>query len=356
VVSEMRYFMWLLGRKSYFCRIHLNLMRLKSIFFLSSLIVLIISSCKKSGTSSEPDKPKVYDVYVTGSTTVGGKKIATYWKNGIETKLSNDMSNTVAIAAKGSDTYIIGSIVDKWTYTTVYWKNGQLVKFADNNPIPTTLGEPKSISVDGDNIYIMGPSNVYWKNDIPSSVINSGFGINSFAVKNGSFYFTGPFSLDWKYFANGTTTTLSNIRDIAKVAFYNNDFYMVGTAVNIGVNGSDVVYWKNGIMQAADSAPKTFISYGKSIAANDKGVHVVGQIQGDGGYHAAYWLNGNATRLATSATDNRVNAFDIFLQDQDIYVAGQLNGHACYWKNGTLVTLNSESGVSQANGIVLAPR
>jgi len=326
------------------------------IIFLSLFILSAVISCKKSGNSPEPEKPKVYDVYVTGGTTVGGKKIATFWKNGVETKLSNDMSNTVAIAAKGSDTFIIGSIVDAWTYTTVYWKNGQLVKLNNGGTPTSTLGEPKSISIDGNDVYILGPSRVYWKNDVPTAINNFSGSINNLISKNGSLYMTGSSFTDWKYFANGTTTNLTDVREIAKTAMHGNDFYMVGTAVNVGVNGSDAVYWKNGVMQAADSAPKTFIANGRAIAVNEKGVHVVGWIEGNGGYHAAYWLNGNATRLATAPNYNSVNAFDIFLQDQDVYVAGKFNNHACYWKNGNIVTLNSESGVSQANGIVLVPR
>lgn len=72
---------------------------------------------------------------------------------------------------------------------------------------------------------------------------------------------------------------------------------------------------------------------------------------------ATYWKNGVPVLLSDSTT-NTSTATCIYVQGTDVYVAGNISSlsqeisHACYWKNGVINMLTTDSA-SVANGIVV---
>jgi hypothetical protein len=62
------------------------------------------------------------------------KRIAVYWKNGVETQLLCDGSSPIknAIYVKGSDVYVAGYEFFPTGTTAIYWKNGVETKLAGN--------------------------------------------------------------------------------------------------------------------------------------------------------------------------------------------------------------------------------
>ncbi|MDB5152412.1 MAG: hypothetical protein JWR54_1163 [Mucilaginibacter sp.] len=100
-----------------------------------------------------------------------GPREACYWKNGIQTKLSDTTltSEANAIFVQGTDVFITGysTSVPKGYSVVTYWKNGVQVKI-DNGYTSNGLG----IAANGNDIYIAGQSLIpngatYWKNGIP---------------------------------------------------------------------------------------------------------------------------------------------------------------------------------------------
>jgi hypothetical protein len=90
------------------------------------------------------------NIYMCGA--LGNR--AYYWKNGVQTKLSDSSSYAHGIAVNGADVYIVGKENDK----AVYWKNG----------IKTILSNESSgaydIAISGSDIYIVGEEN--WRNAV----------------------------------------------------------------------------------------------------------------------------------------------------------------------------------------------
>lgn len=89
------------------------------------------------------------DVYVAG-----GNSYATYWKNGVATKLYKVADNATAISVVDGDVYVTGERQFPGITYAMYWKNG--VETVFDNPDPFTYYGTKSILVVGPNVYIGG--------------------------------------------------------------------------------------------------------------------------------------------------------------------------------------------------------
>lgn len=67
------------------------------------------------------------DVYVVGSTIFNGRNVATYWKNGVPTRIGDGLSDSSAygVAFNATDIYISGYTYDtQGRQIATYWKNG----------------------------------------------------------------------------------------------------------------------------------------------------------------------------------------------------------------------------------------
>jgi hypothetical protein len=102
------------------------------------------------------------DIYVTGNIV--------YWKNGVETKLSNSSVDVkiTSIAVNGLDVYLGGTeaaVLSSAGNMITYWKNGVPAILSDPGPI-----EVNSIALNGQDIYLAGFMNhaaTLWKNGKP---------------------------------------------------------------------------------------------------------------------------------------------------------------------------------------------
>jgi hypothetical protein len=114
------------------------------------------------------------------------------------------------------------------------------------------------------------------------------------------------------------------------------DVYVIGD-INAANYISVATYWKNGIAKALVS-DTTISSIANGITIKDTDVYICGKANNT----AVYWKNGIATTLS-----NGVLASAITISGSDVYVAGSANINnkdaAAYWKNNTLIALDSES-------------
>jgi hypothetical protein len=155
------------------------------------------------------------DVYAAGyqwSETLGGNGIATYWKNGIPTALTDGTNNAIAysITVVGSDVYAAG--IDGGVAT--YWKNGVAMPLSVPDPAYEAWG--RSIYVTGTDVYVSGEYRdlaKYWKNGVMTDLSQ-----------------TAP---------GGT-----NYESAAAITGKGTDIYIAGSMVSQGYG-----YWKNGVFQ-----------------------------------------------------------------------------------------------------------
>jgi hypothetical protein len=155
------------------------------------------------------------DVYVTGGSANNSNNDdnveATYWKNGVITKLVSSTiptSSANAITVSGTDVYIAGYIRAQDGYEAVYWKNGAVVKLA----VDPQYANAYSIAVQGTDVYVAGNVNqrgTYWKNGVLTTLSNGI--INSMMFIGNDLYFTGTDNGRACYWKNGTKTQLSSV-------------------------------------------------------------------------------------------------------------------------------------------------
>jgi hypothetical protein len=131
-------------------------------------MVLFLNSCKKN------DIPTAKNIYVAGSQWNGTNYVATYWRNGIPTHLSDGTKSILAnsIFVSGSDIYVAGEedYLSSLTGSVAkYWKNGVVT----NLPADNQYNHANAIFVVGNDIYIAGyeqgnsfSSAKYWKNGV----------------------------------------------------------------------------------------------------------------------------------------------------------------------------------------------
>jgi hypothetical protein len=155
------------------------------------------------------------DIYVTGASANNygddDNIEATYWKNGVITKLVNSTyasSMANAITIQGTDVYVAGYVYAADGYEVVYWKNGTMVKLAANSE----GGNAFAIAVQDTNVYVAGYLNqkaTYWKNGIQTSLSNGS--INSIAISGSDVYFAGNDNLHACYWKNGTEVQMTSL-------------------------------------------------------------------------------------------------------------------------------------------------
>jgi|GEM_PF-5527688 len=334
-------------------------MRFNNILFILFVTFLSVSSCKKSNSDKGSDN-KNFDIYVVGTKQVDGQSYATYWKNGAEKTLSTVDSKATCIAINGRDVYI-GGAVNKPTYNRgVYWKNDQLTEIPlPDSPIPAVYGV-KSIVFDGSDNYIFSDYNRYTKNGVTYDYSNS-TPTNAIYAKGGKLARVTNDAVGF-YYREGTQpggTLIPGAYSIGAMLLDGNDYYVAGLRVTTLNNRSYFTpgYWKNGVFEQSDPINVEDNIYIRDIAINKNGVYIVGSIvDAVKGQVPVYWHQGKINYLPIIAGGINSNARSIFLNGDDIYIAGDTKGQPCYWKNGNLVILNADVTSSQATGIALVPR
>ncbi len=301
------------------------------------------------------------NIYVAGEeTNSNGILVAKYWKNGIGINLSDGTKSAGAssIAVVGNDVYAAGYENTSSGLTIAkYWKNGIAVNLTDG----AYRARGESITINGNDIYVAGYENSgsgisiakYWKNGIPITLSSTSSQANAVLINGNDVYIVGwevdatgwPYAKYWK---NGIAFNLSQgDSTVVHDAFFNGlDFYIVGTGVRDGIVTAS--YWKNGIITVVPDAGSGSSAY--TIAANSTGVYLAGEEQA----RATYWKNGTIFRLSNTIESK---ALAIKLDGSDIYIAGDEKNSsgiriAKYWKNGTSFNLSTTN--SSANAIFIS--
>jgi hypothetical protein len=250
------------------------------------------------------------DIYIAGFGNNGNYNYAVYWKNGIETKLTDGTSNATAqaICVSNTDVYVAGQISDSFGASFgVYWKNGVI------NSIPNSV-RTTSIKVVGSDVYVTGamanpPNDGYWKNGV---LIN----------------------LPHSFYVNDITTRGA-------------DVYAVGAVLDpIPEAVPKAAFWKNGEVTLLNDG-----TYATSIAVSGSDVHIGGYYYHTGTPTALYWKNEEVTFLGEG------RALSISILGSDVYLCG-IDGSniPVYWKNGvpTQLPINLGQGSGGlANGIAI---
>ena len=94
------------------------------------------------------------------------------------------------------------------------------------------------------------------------------------------------------------------------------------------------VYWVNGVATPLPGNNHVS-SVANAIYVDGSTVYSSGTEYGPTGFFATSWSNNKPTYLTNEGSGNA-----IFVAGKDVYVAGNKNNNATYWKNGTAVTLD----------------
>lgn len=320
------------------------------LLILFALFAMI--SCKKSASPTpKPVAKRDTDVYLAGFIVANGySTIATFWKNGVATKLAGETQNSSAkaIAVNGGDVYIAGSVSNGNSSfpVAVYWKNGVEVQLTDS--LPNTSAN--AIAISGNDIYLAGTMNdvaTVWKNGVATRLDNGnysaayGIAVSGNDVYVAGFTYSDPIRFSPTIWKNGVETKLAygNISSVASsVSVIGNDVYVVGCSDN------SATLWKNGTPTVFDVRSSQYESF--AVASKGSDVYLVrSSITG-------YFKNGIETIIPGYGFP-----LAITVVGSDVYVAGAIPDglpapYVCYWKNGSLVQFGSGGN---ALGIAVVP-
>lgn len=334
--------------------------------FMLLSIIAVTNSCKKNDRI-----PAAKDVYIVGCESNGTYAVATYWKNGVATHVTDGAKKAVAysIAVKGSNVYVGGIEYDDPSghATIKYWKNG----------IPTTLSMRSSLAefggmtVVGDDVYVTGSESEnngrvarYWKNGVETRLTDGKYFAHAYgiAVSGNDVYVVGSDgspSGGAKYWKNTTAIHLPGLGSTLSIAVEGNDVYVGGEQLNAN-NKRVAIYWKNGqIIPLSDGTRDARL---RSIAVDNGVVHATGSESDPvSGYSIGKYWNSKGVSVNLSNATNWVNPYAIAVYGNDVFISGDqhdgFNGGnyiiAKFWKNGIETDIgNKTSGVvSQARGI-----
>jgi hypothetical protein len=321
------------------------------------------------------------DIYLAGSTyiessspkTISGSSVATYWKNGVPTILTDTVKGSRAngITVIGKDVYVVGDISiplpngrDR-TAIAACWKNGVLTKFG-RGTIYGVAAKGKDIYMVG-TLYGLGNEKItFWKNGLPDTLGDGR--ILSITVDAGNIYMAGYQIIHgetngpenrWEvatYWKNGKPIELDNnvtfIKTMANSIFIQDgDAYIPGSHLE---NAVVPMYWKN--RDSISLSPKSPRLYGEAngIYADENNVYQSGYVyvpthNGLATFGAVYWKNGIINYLPYIGKESFASA--IVIQNNDTYVAGS-DDYPIYWKNGKRIQLGKNKGQVSAITVV----
>jgi hypothetical protein len=202
-------------------------------------------------------------VYVTGSVyNSNGLDVATVWKNGVATHLSDGTQNAyiAAIAISNGDVYLAGADGPSGKI----WKNGVATTVTYPGSAVVSLS---SITVHGDNVYaagyVKGGGAAYWKDNTPTLLTNT---FNSYA---------------------------------SSIAVTDNSIYVSGNIDNVGQNEPSIWIDDNPEQWQTSFSSTNFAA---GLAVNGHDVYLAGSL----GTYAGYWRNGVAVQLASNGSANAI--------------------------------------------------
>lgn len=352
---------------------------LKLVFTIG--LLALVTSCSKSKDEViaptlppvvKPDPVKTADVYVAGwKYNSALTQVAAFWKNGVETELTDGTfradARSIYVSETG-DIYVAGKDGEK----SKLWKNG----------VATSLGDlysmANSVFVSGTDVYIggaIGRNAAVWKNGVGVKLVNGpGFSVvNSVFVSGTDVYAAGydypegnrkSVATLWK---NGVATRLTDGTKyaVAKAVFVSgNDVYVISDE-NINPeliefpgyenSGSGLIFnsvikiWKNGVTENLTDGTKQAV--GNSLFVNGSDVYVSGYENDGTTFTGSLWKNKIVTSVASGLYKKTgpINANSVFVHKDDVYVIVNEGVKARLWKNMfTVKEINAEGGGATA--------
>lgn len=318
-----------------------------------SIGLLISSSCKKDKNikPNSSNSSKSLDVYVAGFQNNAANSIATIWKNGVATNLTNGTKNAFAfsVAADGNDIYVVGEEVNSSGMKVAkVWKN--------NIPFDLTDGSKNAsahcIFITNGNIYIGGYTEigstqrgVLWKYNTPTTYImpiNSLAIINSITTMNGEILVTGAKAgTNANYVAiNNDGMNMYNVPNldyINKIYSSGNDLYLAGKKGNIAR------YVKNNFAKDLTDGSGSAMCYDICTVSNI--VYSCGSEESTitAKLVSKVWKDG-VPNIYSDSTINSL-AISIVAKNGTTYVAVNEGNEGSYWINETKHILTSQGGV-----------
>ncbi|RTL58745.1 MAG: hypothetical protein EKK37_10490 [Sphingobacteriales bacterium] len=204
------------------------------------------------------------DVYIAGLEGSPGNTAPRLWKNGVSQSLALPVTGgdqrAFAVAISGSDVYVAGnaqpSLATGHQVATI-WKNGAATYLTNGDYYSLS-----SLFINGADIYAAGQNVItsfsnpryYWKNNTPITLSGTAYRCTGIGVTtSGDVYISGDDGLSPQYWKNGTVTPLlpnpSSASYATGVFIVSNDVYICG---NYGGGGSG--YWKNGTWNQVNNA------------------------------------------------------------------------------------------------------
>lgn len=301
--------------------------------YLSMLIIIICTlSCSNDDSSNEDETTvTAKDIYVCGyeQKTEDGKLIATVWKNGVVTSLTDGTNSATAmdVIVAGEDVYVVGYEMDNNSKQAKVWKNGTPTNLTNN--YVDSIAE--KIIVSGSDVYIKGTvveNGRYqvklWKNGV--ELYSPKADIYSFAVDKSDVYMVGREGGYAKVWKNGVGTNLTNGNAYStgyNIEVKGNDVYVVGIESVGGVSVARL--WKNGIASSLSDGKFNATASSISIVEND--IYVSGSEE-NSKYTSKIWKNGEVIW----AKEN-ISTLDLEVVGQDYYLLSNTSGAKIY-KNG----------------------
>ncbi|WP_271766665.1 cadherin repeat domain-containing protein [Aquimarina algiphila] len=318
------------------------------------------------------------DVYIVGSEYNGTGTMATLWKNGVATILSDIYSRAYDIAISGEQVYIAGSIENSGLQEATLWKNETAITLSNAG----NRAEAKSVSItETGNVYIAGYEHVenysesyvkVWNENgqlafatLPSINVTS----NNYIGWSGSsscLYTTGSdvYVTGFERFGNGinrATLWRNGIPEVIEEvnhpnpnSIYPNSVYVSGT--NTYVAGSknegipSATLWKNG--EKTKLSNSNNIANANSVYVSGNDVYVVGKEWFGTHFVATLWKNDEVIRLTDIADSSTASA--VFVLENDVYIVGSIAGKATLWINGEGRALSNATS-SHAYGLFVKP-
>lgn len=116
-----------------------------------------------------------------------------------------------------------------------------------------------------------------------------------------------------------------------------------GGVVVGGSRGDDAVYWmwEEATVMGSEQGKRMVIT--DAIWESNTGEFAVGNTIEDGKYAATIWAFGDRWSLAPNASHSTAGA--VYLNGDDYYVAGSVDGDVVYWKNGSIHHTHAHNGM-----------
>lgn len=301
--------------------------------FIATFVLLLSVSCSNDEPSQETK-----DVYVAGVelNTSTKRGMATLWKNGVATNLTNgtNAAGAQSVYVYGKDVYVAGQEYNGKYYKGMLWKNGVATDITDGSRDAFLY----SVFVSGNDVYLAGQEGgqaKIWKNGVAtqlSSIYSSSYTKAYSVTVSGNDVFVagveGGFAKLWK---NGDSVGLFSASIKAGAA---KSVFATGTSVYVAGNLSNLmttaILWReDGV--GTDLSDGNAHEYANSVFVQGKDVYVAGYKYDDvkGKDVLKLWKNGIASEIATDARPQ-----SLFVSDSDVYIAGNDSDGGKLWING----------------------